>query len=165
MTDETRKNLTEAFIGEAKAFFRLRAFAKKAQEEGYPQIAALFRAIATAEQAHADQHFALLEKVKSTEENLKYSFEKETFVNEVAYPEFLRQAWADEDRHAVWAFTSARNAEERHGNLYKAALANMLTDREAVYYVCSYCGWVEESACPEKCPNCQRPAEFFIRVD
>jgi len=71
------------------------AFAKKADEEGYPQVARLFRAVATAEGVHAREHFTLLEKVKSTEENLKSSFEKETFVNEVTYPAFLKDAWAD----------------------------------------------------------------------
>ncbi|MGA7876352.1 MAG: rubrerythrin family protein, partial [Desulfoferrobacter sp.] len=142
MTEATLENLTQAFIGEAKAYFRLKAFADKADEEGYPQIAALFRAIATAESVHAQRHFELLEKVKSTEENLKSSFEKETFVNQVAYPEFLRQAWADEDKKAVWAFTSARNAEERHAKLYKETLTHMVADRETVYFVCTYCGWV-----------------------
>jgi len=164
MTEATLENLTQAFIGEAKAYFRLKAFADKADEEGYPQIAALFRAIATAESAHAQRHFELLEKVKSTEENLKSSFEKETFVNQVAYPEFLRQAWADEDKKAVWAFTSARNAEERHAKLYKETLTHMVADRETVYFVCTYCGWVEDGICPETCPNCQRPSGYFIRV-
>ncbi len=164
MTEATLKNLTQAFIGEAKAYFRLKAFAHKADEEGYPQIAALFRAIATAESVHAQRHFELLEKVKSTEENLKSSFEKETFVNQVAYPEFLRQAWTEEDKEAVWAFTAARNAEERHAKLYKEALTHILADRDTVYFVCTYCGWVEDGNCPETCPNCQRPSEYFVRV-
>lgn len=164
MKDITRENLTQAFVGEAKAYFRLRAFARKAEEEGYPQIAALFRAIATAESVHAENHFALLEKVKSTEENLHYSFEKETFVNQVAYPEFIRQAWANEDKEAIWAFTSARNAEERHAKLYKAAITHMVADRDTAYFVCTHCGWVEDGYCPDICPNCQKPAEFFVRV-
>jgi rubrerythrin len=165
MKNSNYENILQAFVGEAKAFFRLRAFAKKAREEGHPQIASLFRAIAEAEKVHAEQHFALLEKVKSTEENLKYSFEKESFVNEVAYPEFLRQAWANEDHAAIRAFTLARNAEERHAKFYKAALTHMIADREVTYFVCSNCGWVEESAPPETCPNCQKSAEFYFRVD
>ena len=158
-------DIQQAFVGEAKAFFRLRAFAKKAQGEGYPRIAALFRAISKAEEVHAEQHFALLEKVKSTQENLKYSFEKESFVNEVAYPELLRQAWADENQVAIRAFTLARNAEERHAKFYKAALTNMIADREVTYFVCSNCGWVEESVRPETCPNCQKTGEFYVQVD
>ena len=82
---DTKENLYQAFIGEAKAYFRLLAFAKKADEEGYPQIASLFRAIAEAEKVHAQNGFAHLDRVGTTEENLKISFEKETYVNEVAY--------------------------------------------------------------------------------
>jgi rubrerythrin len=165
MKDSTYSNTQQAFVGEAKAYFRLQAFARKAQEEGYPQIAALFRAISEAEKVHAEQHLALLEKVKSTEENLKYSFEKESFVNQVSYPEFLRQAWADEERAAIRAFTLARNAEERHAKFYKAALTHMIADRQVSYFVCSNCGWVEESLRPETCPNCQESGELFVQVD
>ena len=130
MTETTRRNVEAAFVGEAKAYFRLLAFAGKADEEGYPQVARLFRSIAAAEAVHAKSHFELLEKVHSTEENLKLSFEKETFVNEVAYPAFLKQAWADEDKLSIWYFTKARNAEERHAHLYKLAISDMVSDKE-----------------------------------
>ncbi len=165
MKDRSNDNIQRAFTGEAKAYFRLRAFAKKAEEEGYPQIAALFRAISEAEKVHAEKHFALLEKVKSTEENLKDSFEKESFVNEVTYPEFLQQAWAEEEHAAIRALTLARNAEERHAKFYKAALTHMIADREVTYLVCPNCGWVEESARPETCPNCQGSGANYIPVE
>jgi len=164
MTEETRKNVEAAFVGEAKAYFRLLAFAGKAEEEGYPQIARLFRSVAAAEAVHAKSHFELLEKVRSTEENLKLSFEKETFVNEVAYPAFLKQAWADEDKLSIWYFTKARNAEERHAHLYKLAIADMASDKETRYFVCSYCGWVETLTRPEKCPNCGRAPELYNEI-
>lgn len=165
MTDrKTPDNISSAFAAEAKAHFRLLAFARKADEEGYSQIASLFRAIAMAESAHARNHFALLEKVGTTEENLKLSFEKETYVNDVAYPAFLKDAWAEEDKNAIWFFTKARNSEERHARLYKLALADMMTDRKADFYVCSYCGWVEEGGAPQQCPNCTNPASFYERV-
>jgi rubrerythrin len=164
VTEQTRRNLETAFAGEAKAYFRLQAFAQRADEEGYPQIAGLFRTIAQAEAVHARKHFAHLERVGPTEDNLRYAFEKETFVNEVAYPEFIRQAWEEEDRNAIWTFTSARNAEERHARLYKFALAHMVADRTTVYQVCSNCGWVEDGQRPERCPNCQQPAGAFQEI-
>jgi rubrerythrin len=164
MTEQTRKNVETAFIGEAKAHFRLLAFAAKAEDEGYPQVAKLFRAIAAAEAVHAGSHFELLEKVHSTEENLKESFEKETFVNRVAYPAFLKQAWADEDKLAIWYFTKARNAEERHAHLYKLALSDMVSDKDTQYFVCSYCGWVETLTRPEQCSNCGRAAELYNEI-
>lgn len=165
MSEKLKENIGQAFVGEAKAYFRLLAFADKAQEEGYPQIASLFRAVALAESVHAKNHFALLEQVGTTEENLKLSFEKETFVNEVAYPDFLRQAWAEEDKQAIWAFTKARNAEERHAKLYKLALSEMVSDRRTVYFVCSNCGWVEDGVRPDICPNCQSPGESYRAVE
>jgi len=161
---KTPENIRNAFAAEAKAHFRLLAFAKRAAEEGYPQIASLFRAIAMAESAHARNHFALLEKVGTTEDNLKLSFEKETYVNDVAYPEFLKDAWAEEDKNAIWFFTKARNSEERHARLYKQALTDMMADRKADFYVCSYCGWVEEGGAPEECPNCTNKAEFYEKA-
>lgn len=165
MTEKkTPDNLKEAFAAEAKAYFRLQAFAEKAVEGGYPQIASLFRAIAMAESAHARNHFALMEKVGTTEENLKSSFEKENYVNDVAYPAFLKDAWAEEDKNAIWFLTRARNSEERHAKLYKQALADMMSDRTADFYVCSYCGWVEEGGAPEACPNCTNPKSFYRRV-
>jgi rubrerythrin len=165
MTEKkTPQNLMQAFVGEAKAYFRLLAYARKADEEGYPQIAVLFRAIAKAESAHARNHFALMESVGTTEENLKRSFEKETFVNEVAYPQFLKDAWAEEDKNAIWFLTRARNSEERHAKLYKQALVDMMSERDSEFYVCSYCGWVEEGGAPDQCPNCTNPAEFYERV-
>jgi rubrerythrin len=164
MPDKTIENLGQAFVGEAKAYFRLLAFAERAEEEGYPQVASLFRAIALAESVHAKNHFALMERVGTTEENLKQSFEKETFVNEVAYPELLRQAWAAENKQAIWVFTKARNAEERHAKLYKLALSEMVSDRRTAYYVCSVCGWVEDGVRPEVCPNCQSPGSLYREV-
>ena len=163
-SEKTRDNLEKAFVGEAKAYFRLLAFAKKAEEEGYPQVARLFRAVAAAEAVHAKNHFDFLERVKSTEDNLKLSFEKETFVNEVAYPQFLKQAWADEDKPVIWGFTKARNAEERHAKLYKSALSDMASDKETLYFVCTNCGWIEDRQRPEKCPNCQYPPEAYLEV-
>ncbi len=164
MTEQTRKNVEAAFIGEAKAHFRLLAFAGRAEEEGYPQVARLFRAVAAAEAVHAKSHFELLERVQTTEENLKFSFEKETFVNRVAYPAFLKQATADEDKQAFWYFTKARNTEEGHAHLYKLAISDMVSDKDTKYFVCSYCGWVETLMRPEQCSNCERGSEFYSEI-
>lgn len=160
----TKENLYQAFVGEAKAYFRLLAFAKKADEEGYPQIASLFRAVAEAEKVHAMNGFAHLDRVGTTEENLRTSFEKETYVNEVAYAAFLKQAWAENLKDAIWTFTKARNAEERHAKLYKFALTEMANDQRTRYYVCGNCGWVEDGRRPEACPNCQSPAEIYKEI-
>lgn len=164
MTRQRKALMTEAFLGEARAHFRLLAYAQRADEEGYPQLARLFRAIAEAERVHARNHASLLDSVGSTEENLQAAFHSETFVNEVAYPRLLREAWALDDKAAIWFLTAARNAEERHAKLYKMALQHMVADRLSVYFVCDNCGWVAEDAAPDLCPNCGKPAASFRRM-
>lgn len=164
MARQRKELMLEAFLGEARAHFRLLAYARKADEEGYPQIARLFRAIAEGERVHAQNHASLLEDVGSTEENLQAAFASESFVNQVAYPKLLQEAWALDDKAAIWFLTSARNAEERHARLYKMALQHMISDRMPMYLVCQNCGWVAEDAAPEKCPNCGRSAESFRQI-
>lgn len=63
MKENTRQNIYKAFIGEAKAYFRLLAYAEKAEAEAVPQIALLFRAIADAERVHATRHLNLMKDV------------------------------------------------------------------------------------------------------
>ena len=71
-----------AFEEEAKAHERLLMFALGAEEEGFPQIAHLFRAVAAAEGVHARRHFAQLEgSVGNTEENLERAFHLESCVS------------------------------------------------------------------------------------
>ena len=86
MKEKTRKNVYDAFIGEAKAYFRLLAFAEKAEEEEVPQIALLFRAVAEAERVHATRHMNLAKEliVKDTDTNLEKSFQSEKMVSETA---------------------------------------------------------------------------------
>lgn len=166
MGEKTEKNLYTAFVGEAKAHHRLLAFARKAEDEGYPQVAKLFRAVAAAEGIHAERHLRLLGEavVKSTEENLEYSFEQETTVNQVYYPEFIREAEAEGESAAVVTFKDARDVEERHAELYKHALGAMLREEMHDYHVCQVCGYVAEREPPGKCPVCGAKQEHFREI-
>ena len=141
MGERTQRNTYEAFVGEAKAYHRLLAFAHKAEQEDYAQIAKLFRAIAAAEGVHAERHLRQLGEavVQSTEENLQSSFERETTVNEVYYAQFIREAEEEGDRAAVLIFSQARDVEEEHAALYKQAMTAMLRDETHDYHVCGIC--------------------------
>jgi rubrerythrin len=167
MSDKTRNNVYTAFVGEAKAYHRLMAFARKAEEEGYTQIAKLFRAIAAAEGVHAKRHLHLLGEavVKSTEENLASSFERETTVNEVYYPQFIQEAEEEGERQAALTFSQARDVEEGHAALYKRALNALLRDETHDYYVCQVCGYVAEREAPVRCPICNARRELFRLVE
>lgn len=166
MNNKTQDNLYTAFVGEAKAYHRLLAFARKADEEGYAQIAKLFRAIAAAEGVHAERHLRLLGDavVKSTEENLQFSFDTETTVNQVYYPEFIVEANQEDERAAALTFSHARDVEEGHAKLYEHALRAMLRDETHDYYVCGVCGYVAERDAPDQCPICNAKRDKFRKV-
>ena len=106
LRDEYEDALYEAYTGEAKAALRLKVFAEKAKEEGYPQIAKLFRVIAFSEEIHGARALLVLGRVKSTEENLAMSFESETRVAGVAYDEFVKQAEAEGNCRGSTSFQS-----------------------------------------------------------
>lgn len=161
----TQKNLKDAFTGEAKAHIRLLAFADKAEREGYKQIAKLFRAVAEAEKIHATNHLNLLGVVKDTEENLKYSFEREMFANEVAYPDFIKEAEREGDKKAVVSFSRARDVEEGHAKLYKLALQHLMEERDTIYYVCGICGYISDNVLPDECPICGAKKEMFKKIE
>jgi rubrerythrin len=166
MGEKTEENLYTAFVGEAKAYHRLLAFARKAEDEGYDQVAKLFRAVASAEGVHAERHLRLLGEavVRSTERNLQYSFEQEITVNQVYYPAFICEAEKEGASAAVVTFKHARDVEERHAVLYKRALSAMLRDETHDYHVCRVCGYVAEREPPGQCPVCSARREHFELV-
>ena len=160
---ETREALQQAYAGEAKAALRLKVYAEKAQEEGYPQIAKLFRVIASSEEIHGARALKVLKEIKTTEENLAESFESERRIAEVAYGEFVKQAEAEGNRAAVLHFSQSKDVEETHAKLYKEAMNHMLEERETTYYVCQVCGYVADGILPDICPVCGAKREQFKR--
>jgi rubrerythrin len=76
---KTDENLKAAFAGESQANRRYLAFAKKAEEEGFMQVAKLFKAAAEAETVHALNHLRITGEIKSTLENLDTAVSGETF--------------------------------------------------------------------------------------
>jgi rubrerythrin len=161
---KTEKNLYDAFAGEAKASMRLLGYAEKAEQEDYPAVAKLFRAIAQAEQIHAIKHLRQLKIVASTEENLEAAFESENTVSENVYPSMIAQAEADGNKAAVVGFSHARDAEEVHAKLYKKVIGHMVAEEEPTYYVCKVCGYVVDGEPPETCPVCNATSKAFVEV-
>ncbi len=161
---KTLDNLKEAFAGESQANRRYLAFAKKADEEGHPQAARLFRAAAEAETVHAHAHLRAMKGVKSTEENLQEAIDGETFEFTKMYPKMLAEAQEEGNKQAAMSFDNANQVEEIHASLYKDVLENLGQNEEAVYYVCQICGNTVEEA-PEKCPICNSPKKLFKKVE
>ncbi len=165
MTDKTEKNLAYAFAAESKASARNATFARKADMEGYSQIARLFRAVSDAESIHAHRYLLLMRgKIGSTEENLETAFQNEIKANVEEYPKLIKDASAEDNKSALKAFSQARDVESLHAELYKKALNDMVSERETEYYVCQVCGYISEDEAPEKCPICGAVKDKFKSV-
>lgn len=173
----TLDNLMTAYNGEMNANARYLVFAKKADEEGYGQVASLFRAAARAEQVHYERHAAVIKEmggipkatiettiVKSTKENVEEALKGETYETEVMYKEFLAKAEKDKNKSAIDAFEDAKAAEAVHAAWYKKALDNLeawkVPGREM--YVCPLCGNVVDVLPGTACPICMTDTKKFI---
>ena len=162
---KTEQNLWEAFAGESQANRKYLAFAKKANDEGYPQAAKLFRAAAAAETVHAHNHLRVLKAVKSTAENLQDAIVGETHEFKTMYPEMIEEAKREGLVAAENTFAFANEVEKIHANLYQNALDNLNSLKEVDYYVCSICGNTCENEPPETCPICGAKAKAFFKSD
>jgi len=161
---KTLTNLKAGFVAESQAHQRNLAFALKAEQEGYPQMARLFRAVAEAEGIHAFNHLRLLGGVDSTQENLEAAFERENLASST-YPQFIREANEDGNTAVAKIFSYSRDVEKGHAKLYKKALERMIQETDTDYYVCGVCGYVSDGELPDECPICGAPREKFRRVD
>lgn len=162
----TEQNLWEAFAGECQAFRKYSMFARKAEGEGFNNIARLFRTAAEAERIHAEGHMAALQEVKSTAHNLKAAVAGETHEYKEMYPPMLEQATADGHK-AKRMFAFAVKAEEVHAQLYRKALeaAEQGKDLDATeFYLCPICGHIEMGKRPEQCPICGAKADKYVQV-
>jgi len=160
----TIDDLKEAFAGESQANQKYRAFAKKAEQDGFPNIARLFRTTAEAERIHAEGHLNSLAGIASTAENLRVAIAGETYEYTSMYPPMLAQA---EGHRAKIMFGYAVKAEAVHAELYRRALEAAQQGQdlaEAKFYLCPVCGHIEFGAPPERCPTCGAPAAKFVQV-
>jgi rubrerythrin len=161
----TMDNLKEAFAGESQANRKYLAFAKKADDEGYAQVAKLFRAAADAETVHAHAHLRVMKGVGGTDENLKEAISGETEEFKAMYPRMMEEAKAEGENAAHNSFANANAVEEIHAGLYKKALDDLGSNKETDYYVCQICGNTVEGEPPDKCPICASPKKMFIKID
>jgi rubrerythrin len=130
----TEQNLKAAFAGESQANRRYLYFARKADVEGYPEIAGLFRDVAEGETGHAFGHFDFLQEVGDpvtgaavgdTRKNLQSAIEGETYEYTEMYPGFAKVAREEGfDEVADWFETLAR-AEKSHAGRFQKGLESI----------------------------------------
>jgi rubrerythrin len=165
MSDQTNKNLKMAFAGESQANRRYLAYAKKAEEEGFPNAARLFRVIAEAETIHANTHLEALEGVKSTLENVENAMRGESEEATGMYPMFVYQAERDANNKALNSFFYAQEAESTHCDLFEKALTSLKDGKDPELkelYICVVCGYTVEGPPPEKCYTCNEGRDKFV---
>ena len=163
----TSDNLKEAFAGESQANRKYLAFAKRAEQDGYPHVAKLFRAAAEAETVHAHAHLRVMDGIKNTDENLQAAIEGEGFEFQQMYPKFLAEAEAEDNKPAVFSFKHALAVEEIHHGLYTEALEAVKSGSdlpETKIFVCAVCGNTVKGEAPDKCPICGAPKNQFYEV-
>lgn len=162
----TVDNLKAAFAGESQANQKYRAFAKKAEREGFPNIAKLFRTAAEAERIHAEGHLDALEGIGSTIDNLKAAIAGETYEFTEMYPPMHKQA-LEENHKSKRIFGYALEAEKVHAELYKLALQAAEQGKDldiSEIYLCPVCGHIEFGKPKDKCPICGALPEKYIQV-
>ncbi len=162
---DLEKQVKYAFAGESKAYVRNLAFAKQAKKDGYDQIELLFKAVAEAEKVHADEFLKYLEgEIQDTETNLQTAFENELKANTEIYPALIKEAMDAGREDLGGSFQRSRDVEERHAQLYKAAMTAMVSEKELEYQVCQVCGYVFDSEPPDECPICRAKKNKFKKI-
>ena len=163
---KTEDALREAFAGESQANRKYLAFAAKADQEGFPQAARLFRAAADAETIHAHSHLRALKEVRSTRENLEAAVAGETHEFRSMYPGMIESARAEGNKEAERSFHFANEVEKVHAALYQKLLKSLGESGETYpYYVCPVCGYTAEREAPETCPVCGAKGKLFRKIE
>ena len=175
----TLDNLQTAFNGGSNANVRYLAFAKKADEEGFGEMASLFRAAAEAEEIHARNYSDVIRKmgatpalnlepvvVQATRENLKAAIAGEKYERDITHPEFIEVAKQQKATAALRTFTFALKVEAVHAVLYQDALDHLSkrTGQSHTYYVCPDCGNTLERLNVLKCLICGQAKSGFVAV-
>ena len=177
---QTEQNLLKAFAGESQARNRYTLFARKAQEEGYEQIRAVFAETAEQELAHATRFFNFLQggmvsitaeypagRVGTTAENLLEAAEGERLEWSDLYNNFGQVAADEGFKDVATAFKMVAQVENFHEWRYRQLLSRIeehevFRREEPIKWQCRHCGYVHEGLNPpEKCPACLHPKAYF----
>ncbi len=178
MHEMTATNLRSAYGGESMAHMRYRTWSGKAEKEGYSNVARLFRAIAFAEEIHANGHFSVLRRqggacgvaagagfgIGSTSQNLAGAIEGETFEVDEMYPAYKAVAEAQDEKRAAHSFYYALSAGKTHAAMYAKAKAAVDKGKDAklgAIQVCEVCGYTADGKAPKECPVCKAKGNKF----
>ncbi len=177
---KTEKNLLTAFAGESQARNRYTYFAKKAREEGYEQIGAIFSETADQEREHAKRFFKFLEGgdvevqaafpagvIGTTSENLAAAAAGEHYEWTDMYVGFANTAREEGYEVVAKVFEAVCVAEKQHEKRYNDLKANVDAQKvfkkdQSIVWRCMNCGYLHEGTeAPKACPACAHPQAWF----
>lgn len=164
MRSMTKSNLEAAFAGESQARMKYAIFANKAEREGYPEVARLFRAISFAERVHATNHLRELGGIGDTVANLEAAIDGENYENTEMYPAFDAVARLQEEKGAIRSIHFALEAEKIHETMYTDARKSVEAGKDiktTPVFVCPVCGHTVIGEAPDKCPICGVPKDKY----
>ena len=178
---KTIDNLQAAYKGEVIAKAKYIAYAQKAEQEGFPQIASLYRAVSAAEHIHAGNHQSVLAEskvvvptikpeftVKTTKENLAGDIKGEAYEATSMYPSFIKSAENAGNQIGIVSLTYAMKTEKKHNLMYTTALNalenNSVKTLPSIFYVCSLCGNTYANKAPARCTFCMTKSEKFMKI-
>lgn len=179
--------LQQRYLDEVVAHNKYGTYARVAAEDGYPNIAHLFRALAWSEAVHARNFKALLGElggdippvpmdfqVVTTREHLKRATTVEADEIDHEYPAILSRIRSEHHEAAIESITWAWQAERQHRALIvkirKAAtyffglLVRRIEDERSSYAVCQICGSTLTAVPARTCPICGHPASHYKPV-
>ena len=178
---KTVVNMQAAYKGEKTATAKYEAYSKRAEADGYHNVALLYNAVSAAENIHATNHKAVIEdagavvpvivpefKVKSTLENLNDDINGEAYEAKTMYPDFLKTADIAGNQIAALSLTYAMKTEQKHQFFFEQARgdinSNTLNSLPSTYYVCPVCGNTYTTA-PNHCDFSLTSKDKFIKFN
>lgn len=176
----TAKNLLTSFAAESQARTRYNFFARRAENDGFIQVAKIFDETADQEYEHALRFFKFFNGgeleinwpfpagvIKDTHTNLIASADLEFYVHNTMYRSFAEIALDEGYQRAADTFDAISVAEKQHEKFFRELAANLAEGRaftrsQEQIWRCLSCGYVHsgESA-PDKCPACVKPIGYF----
>ncbi len=177
---KTARNLLISYSAEAQARTRYNFFARRAEDDGYMQIARLFDETAEQEYEHALRFFKFFNGgdleiswqfpagvIEDNRSNLLSSAELELYVHDVMYKGFARTAREEGFKRAADTLDAISVSERHHEQLFRELAENIDRDRvfkrdQEMTWKCLSCGYLHRGReAPDKCPACVRPRGNF----
>jgi rubrerythrin len=158
------ERLHAEYAEECQVYWRYTAYAAQAKEDGYPNIARLFRAAAEAERIHAAALLFVMGAVKTTAENLKAGADYEAFLAQKVFPQSIEHARDGKDPAAAEVLRKFREASMVHQQVFTHGLEALQTGADMAdvpILVCPVCGAVILGKAHDSCPVCRTARAMF----